>query len=290
MAILVDLSQVLWANIHALDGSEKTDLDENFLRHFLFNTIRSYNSKYKHEYGQMILCADSRHYWRKDYFPYYKAKRKSSRDKSHLNWDELFGWYEQLKSDIHEVLACPLIEVDRCEADDIIAVLSKIYGRHEKTLIVSSDKDFQQLHTNKVTQFSPKLKKMIPCANPEAYLAEHILRGDAGDGIPNFLSEDAVLVTDGVRQKAVAKKKVVEWLQMTPKEICGGDKEAVNRYVRNMRLIDLDCIPYKYVEAIKKELDNRLKVCDNNTMQGKLMQYFMQHRMRLMLDHIPEFF
>ena len=39
------------------------------------------------------------------------------------------------------------------------------------------------------------LKKWIRISNPESFLREHIMRGDRGDGVPNFLSADNVIVT-----------------------------------------------------------------------------------------------
>ena len=61
-------------------------------------------------------------------------------------------------------------------------------------MIVSSDKDFIQLHKYyNVKQFSPTQKKLLNSIDPNEYLKEHIMKGDRGDGIPNFLSDDDTL-------------------------------------------------------------------------------------------------
>jgi hypothetical protein len=45
-----------------------------------------------------------------------------------------------------------------------------------------------------VEQFSPITKKWIRISNPDKFLKEHILKGDRGDGVPNFLSNDACII------------------------------------------------------------------------------------------------
>ena len=37
---------------------------------------------------------------------------------------------------------------------------------------------------------------------------EHILKGDAGDGVPNVLSDDDVFINDDKRQTPLSKKKM----------------------------------------------------------------------------------
>jgi 5'-3' exonuclease len=80
--------------------------------------------------------------------------------------------------------------VDRVEADDVIAVLAKNYHESERVLIVSNDKDFQQLQRYpNVEQYSLMKKQFLVCDNPEKFLMEHIIKGDSSDGIPNVLSD-----------------------------------------------------------------------------------------------------
>ena len=62
------------------------------------------------------------------------------------------------------------------------------------TLIVSGDKDFQQLQRyDNVKRWSPNLNKFIEPEDPQEFLKEHILKGDKSDGIPNILSNDNCL-------------------------------------------------------------------------------------------------
>ena len=49
--------------------------------------------------------------------------------------------YEEIK----ENFPWKMMQVEGCEFDDIIAVLTKHYAPHEEVIIISGDKDFQQL-------------------------------------------------------------------------------------------------------------------------------------------------
>jgi hypothetical protein len=111
------------------------------------------------------------------------------------------------------------IHIDRAEADDVIAVLTKYAQENElvqeglveesqKILILSSDKDFKQLQLYpNVKQWSPMQKKYVTATQREIieYKIEHIVKGDAGDGIPNILSKDDVFMK-GERPETYERK------------------------------------------------------------------------------------
>jgi predicted methyltransferase MtxX (methanogen marker protein 4) len=120
----------------------------------------------------------------------------------------------------------------------------------EKILILSGDKDFAQLakYAN-VSQYDPVRKRWIRHNDPEAFLVDHLIDGDVGDGIPNILSADNVLV-EKIRQSPVTKKKRA----MITESIKSGqmDSEIRGRYERNKQLIDLDYIPEDIRKSILK--------------------------------------
>jgi len=280
--ILVDFSQVIISNL--MQSIKQIDkVDEDFLRHMIFNSIRYYKSKFKNKYGEkVVICCDSRHYWRKDVFPHYKASRKKGREDSGLDWNEIFGILNQVKAGMKEHSPYIVLEVDGCEADDIIGVLAKTQHTEGPIMIVSGDKDFKQLQRFKnVSQFSPVMKKMLVEKNPKRYLIEHIMRGDGGDGIPNFLSPADSFVT-GTRQKALAKKKVDKWVEQNPTMFC--NDFMLHRYKENEKLVDLAFTPDRYRDIILTEYGNG--AIGN---KGKLLSYFMKNGMRYLIDKIEEF-
>ena len=194
MSILVDLNQVMIASLMAQLGTHRNaEVDENMIRHMVLNSLRFNRMKFKSEFGELIICADDRSYWRKDVFPYYKASRRKARDESELDWGCIFSALNKIRDELKEVFPYKVIQIDGCEADDVIGAIIHKEGKYlnsgENFLILSGDKDYIQLlkYAN-VKQYSPILKKWITHSNPEEYLFEHIIRGDAGDGVPNKYS------------------------------------------------------------------------------------------------------
>jgi len=224
--ILIDYSQVIISNLMAeIGGRSDVAIDVNLLRHMVINTIRSHKLKFEGEYGEIVIACDSRHYWRKQYFPYYKANRKKAREDSKFNWQEIFDAINLIKKELAAIFPFKVIEVDGAEADDIIASLvywsldndvreGTLIPDPKPLLIVSGDHDFNQLQKYKhVKQFSPVLKKFVKAeTTPEEYIIHHIIRGDKGDGVPNVLSNDDSIVS-GERQTSISTKKLEEWIK-----------------------------------------------------------------------------
>lgn len=277
--ILMDMNQLTIANLMA-ESKGKPSMDIGLIRHMVVNTIRNTRMRFHHEFGEPILCYDSRiRGWRKEVFPPYKANRKKEREASDVDWDALWDILRQIKNEIREVFPYKMMEVDSCEGDDIIAILANnLEGRH---LIVSSDHDFFQLHSENVSQWCPRSKKMIVCEDPSRELVRHIMRGDSGDGVPNFLSDDAVFV-DGKRQKPLYEKKLNEWVELPLNTFC--TDEMLRNYERNKTLIDFSRIPQRIKDAIMGEYS---KPAEGS--RAKILPYMMENNMKLMLQHLQEF-
>ena len=286
--ILVDMSQISLASMMMhLNMNKVTKPDEAMVRHMILNSLRMYRTRFKKEYGELVLCFDSRHYWRRDHFPHYKAGRKKSREDSNLEWDAIFGCLNEIKQELKDFFPYKHLEVYGAEADDIIAALChELEFDNGKTLILSGDKDFIQLHKfPNVSQFSPITKKFINGVDPEEYLVEHILKGDSGDGIPNVLSPDNTFV-DGLRQKPMGKKKIVEWGKnpLRPVEMALPNDEVKRNYQRNLQLIDLSKSPPEiFTDCIRAYHD----APDGN--RSKLLNYFTQKRLKNLTESIGEF-
>jgi len=286
--ILVDLNQVMISNLMMQPGISK-HVDENMVRHMVLNALRSYNVKFKQDYGEMIICADDKNYWRRDLFPYYKASRKKERNASPYDWALIFDVLHKIKDELKENFPYKVVQVSGAEADDVIGTLCHKYGvflknsETERILILSSDKDFMQLQKFvNVDQYSPMAKKFIrPECNPHAFLCEHIIRGDRGDGIPNILSRDDTFVSES-RQKPISSKKLYTWLQQEPKEFCSD--EMLRNYDRNQMLIDLAKIPEELQDSIVDEYESA-----PSRDRSKLFNYFIKNKMKHLMEHLQEF-
>jgi len=282
--ILVDLNQVLISNYMAQTRGQKAPNIDMF-RHMVLNSIRGYNLKFKEEYGTQILCADSANPWRRDYFPNYKYQRKQVRletQESSDKWDDLFDIITEVKHEIAENFPYMVLSVDNAEADDIIAILCReAHNNKEKVMIVSGDKDFIQLHKyDEVNQYSPIQKKFIKDEDPKKYLHEQIIKGDRSDGVPNILSDDNVFVT-GEKQQPIHKKRLQEWAELD--NIPLGSITRLN-YQRNKKLIDLEEIPV----AIQEDIINTYRSYEVPN-SSKLLQYFIDHKLKNLMSNINDF-
>lgn len=281
--IILDFNQVAIANL-MVQGTRNLELNENLLRHMILNSIRMNRVKFASEYGEMVIACDATDNWRKKYFPYYKANRKVSRDESSVDWKEMFRILNKIREEISEYFPYPTIRVETAEADDIIATLCHEHGRElggDPILILSGDKDFQQLQRySNVDQYDPTRKRWIRCSDPDKFLLEHILKGDASDGIPNVLSSDDTFVAKA-RQKPLRSKFLDTVMNEGIKSL---DEDVKRNYLRNHMLIDLDNVPndiaaqalYMYEEQSNKGRD-------------KLFNYFIKYKLKNLTECITEF-
>ena len=278
--ILVDLNQVLLAGLMAQISNHKGKLDENLIRHMVLNIIRNHVKNFKNEYGEVVLCCDNRKYWRKEFFPFYKANRKKTREKSDLDWHLIFDMLAKFKLELKENFPYKVIDVEGAEADDIIGTLVPRQVTHEKVLIISSDGDFLQLQKySNVKQYNPSQKKYVKSENPALELKEKIIRGDKGDGIPNMFSPSDCFVRD-LRQKPITQKTLDKYLHEDTKNFT--HEEIVN-FGRNQTLIDLTFIP----QEIKEKIINTYE--ETKPVKGKLLNYFIEHKLKNLMEVIEEF-
>jgi hypothetical protein len=312
--ILIDFSQVMISNLFVLkpamkvgpytasismelpDGKSKTstlnfpgvpdktpEINEDLLRHMVLNSIRYYKMKFSEKYGRLVICCDNRHYWRKDVFKYYKAGRKKNRDRSLLDWNLIFDSLNKLRGELAEYSPYQVVNVDGAEADDLIGVIAKRNHTAEKILVLSGDKDFVQLQKwPNIEQYAPIQKHFISTDNPTTTLREHIMLGDAGDGIPNFKSPDDTFVS-GTRQVTIRRVDLERWIKESkPENFC--DSKMLRGYGRNQNLIDLDFIPKPIQSAIVTEWDKPF-----TESRKKLWDYFVKFKLATLADHIGEF-
>jgi len=280
--ILVDMNQISVASVMMhLHLSKSKEIDENVVRHMILNSLRMYRTRFSSEFNELVLCYDSKHYWRRDYFPEYKSGRRKTREKSSHDWDAIFLCLNQIKDELRDNMPYKFLEIYGAEADDIIGALCSEYS--EEIMIISGDKDFIQLQKfPNVKQYSPITKKMVNGKNPGGYLKEHIFRGDTSDGIPNVLSPDNTF-TEGLRQKPLGKNKIASWVEHNFEDVAPND-EVKRNYQRNRKLIDLTYTP----DELSMEIISTYKEAPFGD-RSKILNYFMQNRLRNLTESIGEF-
>jgi DNA polymerase-1 len=129
-------------------------------------------------------------------YPEYKANRGINRV---TNWDMFESQQEESESITNQIvrlveylkcLPVDLIAIDKIEADDVVGYMANQLD--EKVWIVSSDRDYLQLVSDRITVFSPTKKKFYDekavldeyGVTPQNFLTQKILLGDSGDNVP----------------------------------------------------------------------------------------------------------
>lgn len=283
--MLIDLNQVLISNLmqHLKFVTKEHEMSEELIRHMCINTIRSNVKQFKSKYPNVILCCDSKHYWRRDIFPFYKSQRKHDREASGLDWGMIFEVLNRIRDELRDNFPYKTLNIEGAEADDVIAVLTARLAPHSGVLILSSDKDFGQLQKYpNVTQYSPILKRFIKIDDPKRFVREHILKGDRGDGIPNFLSPDNCFAA-GERQKPINSKKLNEWVTKDATEFCTTDV-LLRGYKRNQMLVDFDYIPDDIQGKIVAAFDD-----NKPANKERMLNYFIDKGLKVMIESISDF-
>ena len=254
------------------------ELSENLVKHIILNNLRVYRNKYKEaDHGKMVIACDS-YSWRKEVFPEYKAQRKANRSKDKHDWQQIFDLIESTLQDLRENFPYAVIKIDGA----LTVEMSDFGG--EDVVIISADKDFIQLQQyGHVIQWSPMFNKMIKEDNPRRYLFEHLLKGDAGDGVPNANSHDDVFVT-AARQTPMTKKAIDKYwdnrddLEMIMKP------NVFRNFMRNVQMIDLTNTP----DGIREAAINTYKNYKYPSRQN-ILTYLIENRMKMLIDSAGEF-
>jgi len=278
--ILIDNSQIVIASIFQSFRDNQV-INDDFVRHLVLNSYRMFKNEFSHKYGELVICNDSGNYWRKQIFPFYKQNRKTQQLRSGIDWSSVTNSLSLIRNEIIDVFPYKNIKLDTAEADDIIASLTKQYHNTEKILIVSNDKDFQQLQVYpEVKQYSTIQKGYIVCDNPGLFLKNHILSGDPGDGIPNILSVDSCIVDKDKRQTRLTKKIRMDILSNL--ETIETSKYSTN-WKRNKTLIDFSSIPQDIEDEVIRLYEQKTES------RGSILDYMIEHKLNNLIGSISEF-
>jgi DNA polymerase-1 len=129
-------------------------------------------------------------------YPEYKAHRGLKRI---TNWDMFDNQEEESDAiknqllrlvDYLRCLPIDLISIDKIEADDVIGYIAKRIG--DEVTIMSSDRDYLQLASDRISIYSPTKKKFYTPKDvlkeyevtANNFLTQKILLGDKGDNVP----------------------------------------------------------------------------------------------------------
>ena len=169
--IVVDFNQVAISNMMVeLGGRRDIEVNLPLIRHMIINSIRSYKRKFGPEFGEIVIACDNRHYWRRQFFPNYKANRKKSRADSGFDWNSIFEALHQVRAELSEHFPYPVIDVDGAEADDVIGVLAEysqtsnvdgLLPSAEPFLVLSGDHDSISCRSGRTSSSMLRFKRSL---------------------------------------------------------------------------------------------------------------------------------
>ena len=163
-----------------------TDFKYDYIR-TIESLAKSYNA------GTIIVCADGGSTWRKEIYPEYKANRKERYAEQTAQEEKEF---EMFMAEFANTLTLlkekhPVFHFKGVEADDIAAFITNNI-EFDECWLISSDKDWDLLISDKVSRFSTVTRKETTVHNwdehydfeIEDYITFKCLTGDKGDNVP----------------------------------------------------------------------------------------------------------
>lgn len=250
------------------DKKKVIDMDTELFKFRVFDAI--YKSLYKVPgVNEVVLAMDDRRSWRRLYWTKYKSHRSDARDKLDFDWDKYYDMYESFMLEIRDAFPFKVIKCTDTEADDVIGVLC--LEKPQEFHIISTDKDFLQLHSKRVKIYNPLKKVEVQHPNPELFLVEQCLLGQKKDNIYNI--KTPLDFPDESRKPGFGDKafeKVMshaggwkKWLE---------DNNLVERYEFNRNLMDFNRIPTEIRKRVHRDYDEYVKPDPDN-----ILKFFKDH-------------
>ena len=168
-----------------------TDFKYDYVR-TVESLAKSYNA------GTIIITADGGSSYRKAIFPEYKANRKEKYAEQTPQEEKEFAMFMAEFSNTLTLLKekYPVFQFKGVEADDIAAYLSLNLDKFnfDECWMISSDRDWDLLITDKVSRFSTVTRKEVTLNTwdehydfeVEDYITFKCLTGDKGDNVPGI--------------------------------------------------------------------------------------------------------
>ena len=225
--ILIDLSSAFHKCTHGLASGILKETKADFVDLKLYqkefnlsmlNVLCTHITMFREYATEIVICLDEtsgRGNWRKKIFPMYKYARQSFRQSfTKFDYQDAYFLFDNFVKALKASQAKTLfkvVDVDHCEADDLILVLARdAANKGEPVMILSPDKDFIQLQDNPlIKQYSWMTNKILRVDDKtgdvengmQEWLLEHVCLGDQADNVPRIV--DFKEFKPGVREYLV---------------------------------------------------------------------------------------
>lgn len=297
--ILMDFSQIIMAAAFTEFGENAKfpKVTTPMLRHLVLNSMKKNIKDFRKQgYTKMIVCVDNSTsgYWRRDYSHYYKKNRKLDREESQFDWEGFFTALHTIVDELGTNMPYIVMNKDKVEADDHIAVLTRILtGLGHPVVIVSSDGDFTQLHKYPgVKQWSPMHKKWVKTKSGDSLMdcVTKVVKGDKKDNVSSIKVRGDFWLTKVEGERTPATK--VSELEAIAMNYYDHDvlktlmtEEQYKRFCENQILIDMDFIDADIVASIEEMYNNY-----NIPAKSKVYPYFVKSGLSKLTAHVADFY
>lgn len=311
--LLVDAANLFFRARHVIrHGTPEERVAMSY--HIIFASILKQWREQKADH--VVVCFEGRS-WRKEVYPLYKAQRADARAKltpkeqeeEKVFWEsfDVFKEYLTKRTNV-TVLQNPILE-----ADDLIARWIDLHP-DDKHVIVSSDKDFEQLIAPNVNLYNgitgilttingyfddkgkqvkdKKTKEIKPPPDPDFMLFEKCMRGDVSDNIFSAYP--------GVRKKGTKNKvglleafadrdnKGFMWNNLMLQRWT--DHEGIEHlvrddYERNVSIIDLHAQPEHIIAELDQTIGDAVQVPKKSGIGVHFMKFCGKHDMQKAVDN-----
>lgn len=232
--ILIDLSSAFHKCTHGLASGILKETKADFVDLKLYqkefnlsmlNVLCTHINMFREYATEIVICLDEtsgRGNWRKKIFPMYKYARQQFRQSfTKFDYKDAYILFDNFVKALKASQAKTLfkvVDVDHCEADDLILVLARdAANKGEPVMILSPDKDFIQLQDNPlIRQYSWMVNKILRVDDKpgdvengmQEWLLEHVCLGDQADNVPRIV--DFKEFKPGVREYLVESGLIEE--------------------------------------------------------------------------------
>lgn len=277
--LLIDGCNLLHQSFHKFEKLKSTDGKPSGAIFGFFKSLHMYLTRF--EPDEVYVSFDNGHSpVRMELLPNYKGHRKNIS----VDYESL----QNQKAIIMKMLGMLRINYifDKkkstvYEGDDFLAYLAIKKFQSEKMILISSDKDFNQLLSNNLRIYNPRKDEMIRMDNCKELFGYHshetveylAMVGDTSDDIPGFKGIGPVTA----RKILDEYKSIYKYLEAKP------NKEYQEAWERNRKLIDLfwfvgnvplDKIPLKRKKTFN--YDKFRKLCIEYSLASFLTKEFIK--------------
>jgi 5'-3' exonuclease len=314
--ILVDSANLFFKSKHIASRSSSDWERVGMAMHLTLASVNSVIRKLAGTEDSHVVFALEGRSWRKDFYEPYKrnrAVRNASLTESEVALDKLF-WesYDGFTTFLRERTNVSVIRCATAEADDVIARFIQLHPQDEH-YIISSDGDFAQLITERVSQYNSLQNHLITIKghyddrgrevrdkktglhkkleDPGYLLFEKCMRGDTSDNVFSAYP--------GVREKGTKNKvglreayadreaKGFNWNNLMLQRWLdheGVEHRVLDDYNRNVTLCDLTAQP----EEVKSLVDASIREGIRTKITPSVGIHFMKFCAKYELEKISE--